>query len=125
MLQKILLLALAGGLGTLSRYGLAGLVQRWTGGAFPWGTLAVNLIGCFVFGVLWSLMEMRYTITGEARAIILVGFMGAFTTFSTFIFESGALLQAAEWWKALGNLAAQNGVGLVCLFAGLTIGRWL
>jgi len=125
VLQKILLLALAGGLGTLSRYGLAGLVQRWTGGAFPWGTLAVNLMGCFAFGVLWSLMEMRHSITGEVRAIILVGFMGAFTTFSTFIFESGALLQAAEWWKALGNLAVQNGAGLVCLFAGLTIGRWL
>lgn len=125
MWQKMMLLALAGGLGTLARYGLAGLVQRWAGGAFPWGTVAVNLIGCFIFGVLWSLMEVRYTITGETRAIILVGFLGAFTTFSTLIFESGTLLQAAEWWKAIGNLAVQNGAGLMCLFAGLTMGRWL
>lgn len=123
MWQKWLLLAVMGSVGTLARYGLSGLVQRWTGTDFPWGTLVVNMLGCFLFGLVWMLAEERLIISGETRFIILTGFMGAFTTFSSFAFETGELLRDSEWWLATGNLVAQNILGLVFLFLGLAVGR--
>jgi len=93
MIMKLLLVALAGGLGTLSRYGLSGIVQRSSSGSFPWGTLVVNITGCLMFGVVWAIVENRFQISSDIRTIVLVGFMGAFTTFSTFVFETQALLQ--------------------------------
>ncbi len=123
MLQKLLLIAFAGGLGTLARYGLNGLVQNFVDRPFPWGTVAVNVLGCLVFGALWSAMESRLTISGEMRIVILTGFMGAFTTFSTLVFETGQLVRDSQWLLAMGNLAVQNVVGIVALFVGLAIGR--
>jgi len=125
MIQKLLWLALAGGLGTLARYGLTGLVHRFDGTAFPWGTLAVNLIGCFLAGLFWALIQNRLTISGETRILVMVGFMGAFTTFSAFIFETGQLLRAAEWLAAAGNILLQNGLGFVALFVGAALGRMI
>ncbi len=84
-------LCFAGAAGTLARYGLAGLMQRLLGESFPWGTLTVNALGCFLFGVVWMLAEDRLVISGQTRFVILTGFMGAFTTFSTFAFETAAL----------------------------------
>jgi len=124
-LQKLILIAAAGAAGTLARYFLGGLVQRLYGGAFPWGTFAVNMSGTFLFGFVWALAEERLVISGEARAIILVGFMGAFTTFSTFMFETGELLRDSEFALAFGNLALQNIVGVVFLILGLAAGRLL
>lgn len=121
--MKIALIAAAGAIGTLARYFLGGLVQRVSGGVFPWGTFAVNMAGCLLFGVIWSMAEERLVISGETRAIFLVGFMGAFTTFSTFMFESSALLRDSQWALAFGNIALQNIVGIAALFIGLAIGR--
>lgn len=121
--MKILLIAFAGALGTLARYFLGSYVQRASGGTFPWGTFAANMAGCFLFGLVWSLAEERLLVSGEARAIILVGFMGAFTTFSTFIFETQALMRDAEWALVVGNLALQNVCGLLFLFLGLATSR--
>lgn len=123
MIQKFLLLALAGSFGTLARYGLAGFVQRINGPSFPWGTLAVNILGCFLAGFLWNLFENRWAVSGETRAIVLVGFMGAFTTFSAFILETGQLMRSSEWMYAAGNLALQNGLGFFALFAGIALAR--
>lgn len=123
MLQKLALLALAGGMGSLARYGLAGFVQRLSGMSFPWGTVVVNLTGCFMAGLLWSLFENRWSVSGETRTIVLVGFMGAFSTFSTLIFETSDLLRQAQWLHAAANLTIQNGVGLIALFMGAALGR--
>ena len=123
--QKLLLIALAGGVGTLARYGLSVLIQNAVRPGFPWGTVAVNLLGCLAFGVLWASMERGSAISGEGRAIILIGFMGAFTTFSTFAFETGRFLQDAQWMLALGNVALQNVVGVAALLLGMAIGRLL
>ena len=125
MLQQLGWLAVAGAAGTLCRYGLGSLVQRYCGTAFPWGTLAVNALGCFLFGLVWMLAEERLIISGPTRFIILTGFMGAFTTFSTFAFETSAFLRDAEWLPAVANLFGQNVLGLVCVFLGLIVGRWL
>jgi fluoride exporter len=116
--QKLFLIALAGSIGTLARYGLSGLIQNLSGGQFPWGTLSVNIIGCYFFGLTWALAEERLLISGEMRMIILIGFMGAFTTFSTYMFESGELLRDSQWLPAIGNLMANNLVGFLFLFLG-------
>ena len=79
MVQKVLLLALAGAVGTLTRFGLSGIVRRYNTTPFPWGTFAVNMTGCFLVGILWALFESRRPLSPESRTIVLVGFMGAFT----------------------------------------------
>lgn len=125
MLQKMLLLAGAGALGTLARYEVSGLAQRLGNGSFPTGTLAVNLIGSFLFGLIWAMVETRMVISAETRTIVLTGFMGAFTTFSTFMFETGGFLQTGQWALAALNILAQNGGGIACMLLGLTAGQKL
>ncbi len=119
------MLAVAGVVGTLARWGLQGWVQRLTGAAFPWGTLAVNALGCFLFGIVFVAAEERELISSQTRIILLVGFMGAFTTFSSYAFETAALLRDSQWLYALGNMALQNVLGLACVFAGFALGRLL
>jgi CrcB protein len=125
MLQKVLLIALAGALGTLARFGLGGLVQRCVSPTFPYGTLTVNLIGCFLFGLLWALALERYSISSETRSILLIGFMGAFTTFSTYVAETGNLLADAQWTTASVNIIVQNVGGLACFFLAQFVARWI
>ena len=124
MLHKLLLVALAGSLGTRARYGLTGAVHRITGsGTFPWGTMTVNVLGCFLGGFLWSLFESRWPASAETRTMVLVGFMGAFTTFSTFILETHHMVRAADWISAGANLALQICLGMAVLFTGAALGR--
>jgi CrcB protein len=125
MWRELVGIALAGALGTLARYGLSGIVQNLCGEEFPWGTLAVNCLGCFLFGLVWSLAESRILISGQARFVILVGFMGAFTTFSTFAFETGEQLRDAEWLIASGNLLAHVVLGIGLFLLGGAIARSL
>lgn len=123
--QKILWLGLAGAGGTLCRFAMSKLVQQWAGIGFPWGTVSINITGCFLFGLVWALAGERAVIGSEARLIVLTGFMGAFTTFSTFVFESGQLLADREWLPALANISLQNVAGIGLFFAGLILGRCL
>jgi fluoride exporter len=116
---------LAGSLGTLARYGFSGLVQRAAGPGFPWGTLAVNVTGCFLFGLVWALAEHRLTMSGEIRTVVLMGFMGAFTTFSSFAFETAQLLRDSQWVLAASNIVAQNMIGIAGLLLGLGVGRMM
>ena len=121
MLQKLILITLAGGAGALARYGLSGAVYRFGGSGFPWGTAVVNVVGCFVAGLLWSLFESRWPVSGQNRAVILIGFMGAFTTFSTYILETGELFGDGKWLYGAGNIILQNGMGIVALFCGIAL----
>ncbi len=122
MSQKLLLIGLAGGLGTLARYGLSGWVQGLagglSGGGFPWGTLSANATGCLLFGLVWELGGERAAISPETRTIILAGFMGAMTTFSTYMFETQQMLRDAQGVLALATFAIQNVVGLACIYLG-------
>ena len=120
--QQLVLLALAGAAGTLARFGLQGLVQLAAGASFPWGTFVVNIVGCLAFGVVWGLAQ-RQAISAEARTIILVGFMGAFTTFSSFIFESSAMLEQREYLYMAANLVGQNVIGIAAFLLGLAAGK--
>src|SRR5258708_39493620 len=111
--KKLAWLSIMGATGTLSRYWLDGLVLRFFGNAFPWGILAVNTLGCFLFGLIWPLAEERLIISGETRFIILTGFMGAFTTFSTFTFQTGEFMRDSQWLLAVVNIVVQIVLGLV------------
>ena len=125
MIERIVLLSVAGAAGTLLRYALAGLVHRFAGVGFPWGTLAVNISGCFLAGLVWTLFENRWPLAGQTRIVVMVGFMGAFTTFSSYILETGQLMRSTEWVFAAGNFMLQNGIGLLALLGGVSIGRWI
>jgi CrcB protein len=122
-LERVIWLAVAGAVGTLARFGVSNLVNRVHPGPFPYGTLVVNLAGCFLFGLVATLAEERLVPSGAARLVLLVGFMGAFTTFSTYAFETGALLRDTGWAVAAANVLAHNLLGLIALFGGVALGR--
>jgi CrcB protein len=121
-IAKLIMLALAGAAGTISRYAVSGFVQRLNGTDFPWGTYAVNAAGCLLFGIIWALYEGKM-ISPEARVIILVGFMGAFTTFSSFAFETSQFFRDGQLTYAALNILVQNLSGLALFFAGLFMGK--
>lgn len=121
--QNLILMAVAGGLGALCRYGLGGLVQHAAGERFPAGTLVVNLLGCLLFGLIWGWLEGRAGFSPQTRVIVLTGFMGAFTTFSTFAFETANLLQGGQLLAAGLNVAVQIVAGVVLVMVGLTLGQ--
>jgi CrcB protein len=123
MFQKLFYLGLAGAAGTIARYWLSGIVQKSIAAEFPFGTAAVNIVGCLLFGLFWAFTENRLSISPQTRMIIFVGFFGAFTTFSSFMFESSQLLDESQWLWASGNIVLQNVLGLICVVTGLAIGK--
>jgi fluoride exporter len=116
---RIALLIVFGTAGTLARYGLQGLVQERTGPGFPSGTLTVNLIGCFLLGAVGEYALTHLTIPPEWRIGITVGFFGAFTTFSSFSYETVRMLQDGEWRNAAIYLSASIIGGLLAVFFGI------
>lgn len=125
MLTKILYLCLGGAAGTVSRYWLAGLAQRLAGGSFPLGTFAVNMFGCLLFGAVWGFFENRLLPGSEVRLLVLTGFMGAFTTFSTYMFETAELVKHHQMALMILNVVGQSTLGLLLVFAGIALGRLL
>lgn len=111
-------LALGGVLGTLARYSLGGWVHSWAGAAFPWGTFAVNLLGSFLLGLAIRGAEVS-ALSPEVRGMITVGFCGAFTTFSTFTFETFSLMQEGAWVRASLYAFGSLGMGLAAMALGL------
>ena len=122
MLQ-IIFLAVAGALGALSRYALGGLVQKAVSAGFPYGTLVVNIVGCFVIGYVMQLALSTNIISSSFRVVITIGFLGAFTTFSTFSYETVKLIEDAAYVSAILNVASNVGIGLLATFLGLLLGR--
>ena len=119
-MSKILLLMVGGGIGTLLRYGMAGLTYRFSSGAFPTGTLAVNLIGSFVIGCAWAFFE-RSLISPNIRLFFMVGLLGGFTTFSTFALENFNLIRDGSLKFFLINVLVSNIAGILLVFAGFKI----
>lgn len=124
-MQTILFIGLAGALGAMARFWLSSAVYAALGRNFPWGTAAVNILGCFLFGLVWMLSDTRGLIPANLRIILLIGFMGSFTTFSTYIFESNILIQDGQWLKFGLNLLGQNITGFAALYLGFILGRAL
>ncbi len=125
MWVKLVLLAAAGAAGTLARYWVSGVSYRVFGEYFPYGTLAVNVIGSFLFGLVWALSEERMAVSVFARTVILVGFMGAFTTFSTFAFETMNYVRDGQYLIALLNISSNCVLGFGAVISGMWIARVL
>jgi CrcB protein len=118
-LQTALWVGCGGFAGSILRYGLSGLVQRQLPlSTFPYGTLAVNLTGCLLIGWIAGLAETRQILGPGARAFVLVGVLGSFTTFSTFGYETLALVRESEHARAAANVLAHVSVGLVAVWLG-------
>lgn len=124
-MQKTIFIALAGLVGTLLRYWLSGFVARQYGETFPWGTLAVNLIGCLVAGVVFFLTEERFLVSPTARTVILIGLLGGFTTFSSYGLQTFTLLRDGEFGLAILNVITSNILGLFMVWIGYVLGRVL
>jgi CrcB protein len=125
MIAKILGLALAGGCGSLARYWLSGIVQRQTTFEFPLGTAVVNIVGCLLFGLVWAFAENHLSVSSQWRTVIFVGFFGAFTTFSSFAFETTQLMTGSQWMWAMGNIVLQNTCGVAAVLTGLAVGKFI
>lgn len=124
--MSILFVALGGALGSGSRYMLGTWVQSVSKSIdFPFGTLTVNLIGCFVIGFLSQLAESRGVFTPEARAFIFIGILGGFTTFSSFGNDTINLLRDGETFNALANVGANVILGLALVWLGRTVSFWI
>ena len=119
--MKWLLIACGGGAGTILRYAMASWGQRLVTGVFPLGTLMVNTVGCLAIGFLAALFAGPLLIREEYRLAILVGFLGGFTTFSTYSYETFALLGDGEWWSAPANVLLSNALGLFALWLGVRL----
>lgn len=119
--MRLTLLVVFGAAGTLARYGLQGLVQERTGTTFPFGTLVVNLLGCLLLGGIAEYALTHLTILPEWRIGITVGFFGAFTTFSTYSWETARMLEDGEWLRASVYVLASVLGGLACVFLGMRI----
>jgi len=117
---KYIAIAVGGMAGALLRYGVSGFTYKFANGMFPWGTLVVNLSGCFVMGVLWAVSE-RVVLPVAFKPFVFVGILGAFTTFSTFALETFQLLRGREMKMALLNILASNILGIILLFAGFMV----
>jgi CrcB protein len=122
--MKILFVLLGGSLGALSRYGVSLLAVKLFGVKFPWGTLIVNLSGCFLIGLAFAWGERGLGIMNPSvRLFFMTGFLGALTTFSTFGLEIVTALQEGRYLVAAANILANNVVGIALVFSGMVVGR--
>ena len=119
--MKIFLIALFGAVGTLARYGLQGVVQIRMGGTFPYGTLLINLTGCFLLGLIGQFTLNRMVISPDWRIAIAVGFFGGYTTFSSFGWETAKMLEEGEWLRASTYVGASVIAGLLLSVAGIRL----
>ena len=118
-------IAVGGAAGAVSRYVLQGWVDDLAGGRFPWGTFAINISGSFALGVLFALAVDRAILSPEVRVPLMVGFISAYTTFSTLMLESWRLVEEGDLVFALANLLGSVVVGMIAVVAGLALGRAL
>jgi CrcB protein len=121
--MPLILVGFGGFAGAITRYVVDGFVSDRTGGGFPWGTFLINITGSFVLGLLFALSQERAILPADIRAPVMTGFIGAYTTFSTWMLESWRLVESGAWPSALANLGGSLVLGLVAVFLGMTLGR--
>jgi CrcB protein len=118
-----ILIAAGGAGGAVTRYALDSWVTSRLGPAFPFGTLLINVSGSFLLGLLFALVLERGLLPAELRAPLAIGFLGAYTTFSTLMLESWALIERGAWIGAALNVGGSVVLGMVAVVAGLALGR--
>ncbi|MCB8986008.1 MAG: fluoride efflux transporter CrcB [Ardenticatenaceae bacterium] len=122
--MQLIAIAAGGAVGAVLRFVVSGLAYGYLGEGFPWGTLVVNLIGCFIIGFLSKLFE-SVAVSPNVRMMVLVGGLGAFTTFSTYALENVNLLRDGQLLAALTNVLASTAVGIICVFLGISLANLL
>ncbi len=125
MMIKILIVGLGGFAGAVARYTLSDWVQRLAKGDFPFGTLIVNVLGCFLIGILMGWVQARQDLSHHLRLLLTTGVLGSFTTFSTFGYETLALLEKGDLKLGLANIAANLALGILSVWLGLFAGKQL
>jgi CrcB protein len=120
---KLLNLIIGGAAGTVVRYLLGGAVYRLMGASFPYGTLIVNVSGCFILGILAALSDKKFILGPDARLLLMIGFCGAFTTFSTLIFESDSLVRNGQAMRAFTNILVSVILGFILFRIGGLLGE--
>jgi fluoride exporter len=121
--SRYVMIAVGGAFGAIARYALGGLVQTWAGARFPYGTLVVNISGCLVMGVVMTLLTERGVVHPNWRFLVPVGFIGAYTTFSTFEYETFRALEQGAWLIGLGNVVISVIVGFISVAVGVMATR--
>ncbi len=119
-MNKVLLVFIGGGIGSATRYGTTLLAGKWFGTGFPWGTLAVNLTGCFLIGIILGLAEKSNLVQPSTRLFFVTGFLGGLTTFSSYAMESVVAFRSSTF-LALGNIAVNNLIGLALVAIGFSL----
>jgi len=118
---RFVLIAIFGAVGTLLRYSIQVFTQVQTASTFPWGTLLINLTGCFLLGLIGQVTLNRMMVSPDWRIAITVGFFGGYTTFSSFGWETAKMLEGGEWLPATGYVAASVVIGLLLSVAGIRL----
>lgn len=121
--MQLLLIGIGGFCGAIARYAVDGWVTRLVGAGFPWGTLAINVSGSLVIGLLFAASVERATLPSEIRGPVMIGFVGAYTTFSTYMLESWRLFEDGSVTLGLLNVFGSVALGLMAVIIGLAIGR--
>ena len=119
----VLLVGIGGFAGAVARWVVDARISAWTGGSLPWGTFAVNVSGSFFVGLLFALVVERATLPTELRGPLMIGFLGAYTTFSTLALESWRMIEDGAWLYASANLVGSVIVGVVAVVIGVALGR--
>lgn len=125
VLGEIGAIAAGGALGAVMRFWVSGGIYAWLGRDFPYGTLSVNLIGSFIIGIAFVLLTERLTLGAEVRSFVLIGFLGAFTTFSTFSLETLILLQEGLLFKAAANILLSVLLCIIATWGGIILAKSL
>lgn len=120
-MSQMLAVAIGGAVGAMGRYWVVALATQWFGRGFPYGTLLVNVAGSLLIGVLYSLIVQHLKLEPHWQAILMTGFTGAFTTFSTFALESLNLFQSGRFTAAVLYIL----LSVICCLAAVAAGMWL
>jgi len=121
---KLLYVGVGGFVGAVLRYWISGWVYQFVGTDFPYGTLVVNVIGAFLLGIFMT-MALQTNVSAAVRHLVAIGMLGAFTTFSTFSYETLQLFQHGEVWRGVFNVGVSVIAGLIAVWLGMLLGRFM
>lgn len=122
-MHMILSISAGAVIGALSRHYMMIGIERLLGTTFPWGTLLINVLGSLLMGILLELLALKFSLTQEMRALLTVGILGSFTTFSTFSLDAALLIQRGDFTSAIAYALASVVIGIGALFVGIHLVR--